>query len=106
VCVSHAHFPCGHLIPTLPRNLGEREQNEHAVLEALGRGQVKVTANRWKNWVTTGETLTQGRFIAQKISTGWGLGVVKSPHGVERRRVLLASLQSSISQKRTAGLKN
>jgi hypothetical protein len=45
----------------------------------------------------------KGRFIAHKFSTGWSVGVVKS---VEKRRVLLASSQSSIRQEHIAGVKN
>jgi hypothetical protein len=54
----------------------EREQNERDVLEALGE---------------------------YKFSTGWAVGVVKS---VERKKSVAASLHSSMSQKRIAGLKN
>jgi hypothetical protein len=49
----------------------------------------------------------KGRFIAHKFSTGWTVGVAKSNQRVWKRRiVLMATLQSSISQKRTAGLKH
>jgi hypothetical protein len=43
---------------------------------------------------------TKGRLIAHQFSTGWTVGVVKS---VEKRRVLLASFQSSVRQKRIDG---
>ncbi len=49
----------------------------------------------------------KGRLIAHKFNTGWAVDVVKS---VEKKKSVagqfLASLQSSIGQKRIAGLKN
>jgi hypothetical protein len=72
-----------------------------------------------KHWVTTGKCdagmsvekvpavvnikTLKGRFIAHKFSTGhgrWG-----GEECGKKRRVLLASLQSSIRRKRMAGLK-
>ena len=82
----------------------EREQNERDVLEALG--DYKCDAGMpVENVPAVVQITLKRRFIAHKFSTGWAVGVVKTVVW-KRRRVLLANLQSSISQKRIARLQN
>jgi len=81
----------------------EREQNERDVLEALGDYKCDAGMSVENVPAVVNIKTRKGRLIAHKFSTGWAVGVVKS---VESRRVLLASLQSSMCQKRIGGLKN
>ena len=72
----------------------EREQNERDVLEALGDYKCDAGMSFENVPVVVDIKTIKARFIAQKFSTGWAVGVVKSVE--KKKRVLLASLQSSI----------
>ena len=72
-------------------------QNERDVLEALGEYKCDVGISVENVIVMVNIKTLKGRFIVHKVST-WVVGVVKSVW--KRRRVLLASLQSSIRRKR------
>ncbi len=55
-------------------------------------------------WTVPNEKTLQGRLIVHKFNTGWTVGGCDEECGKEEE--WLASLQSSIGQKRIAGLKN
>ena len=75
----------------------EREQNERDVLEPLGEYKCDTGMSVENVSAIVNIQTLEGRFITHKFSTGWTVGVVKS---VEKRRVLLVSLRSGLSQKR------
>jgi hypothetical protein len=78
----------------------EREQNERDVLEALGEYTCHTTMSVENATAVVNRKTLKGLFIAHKFSAGWAC-----LREWKRRRLLLTSLQSSISQKRAGGLK-
>jgi len=82
----------------------EREQNERDVLEALRDYKCDTGMSVENGPAVVNIKTLKGRFIASSLLGGVGGGC--SEECGKGKRVLLASLQSSISQKRNAGLKN
>ena len=78
----------------------EREQNERDVLEALGEYTCHAAMSVENAPAVVNRKTLKGLFIAHKFSAGWAC-----LREWKRRRLLLTSLQSSISQKRAGGLK-
>jgi hypothetical protein len=79
----------------------EREQNERDALEALGDYKCDAGMSVENVPAVGNIKAPKGRFSAHKFSTG-GRWVWRRVW--KRRRVLLASLQSSVSQTRIAGI--
>ena len=81
----------------------EREQNERDVLDALGEYKCDPGMSVEDVPAIVNIKTLNGRLIAHNFNTGWAAGVVRS---VEKKKVLLASLKSSIGLKSISGLKN
>jgi hypothetical protein len=76
------------------KNFSGKEQNERDVLEALGDYKCDAGMSVENVSALVNIRALKGRCIAHKFSGGWVVGVVKSVE--KKKRVLLASLQSSI----------